>query len=97
MPAAEGVRFDHDVVLGSTYVHCSCEHPPTLSPHPPKRLTTGLYVGIGGADTEFEQQGHFYFKFDTATQEGERIYCFETNMYFDYRDKREGDDGQVGA
>lgn len=24
---------------------------------------------------------------ETATQEGERIYCFETNVYFDYRDK----------
>ena len=34
-------------------------------------------------------KGHFYFKFDTATQEGERIYCVETNMYFDYRDKED--------
>lgn len=39
------------------------------------------------------KQGNFHFRFDTATQQGERIYCVEANMKFDYRDDRR--DGQT--
>lgn len=39
------------------------------------------------------QKGNFHFRFNTATQQGERIYCVETDVKFDYRDNRR--DGQT--
>lgn len=39
------------------------------------------------------QKGNFHFRFDTVTQQGERIYCVEADVKFDYRDDRR--DGQT--
>ena len=86
LPPAEGFRSGHDVILGPAHVHCSCEYP--------GRSFAGIVVIwfflSQGMALNLSKKGSFYFRFDTATREGERIYCFETNIKFDYRDKRDG-------
>lgn len=78
----KGVRTLDDVRLGDAYDDCkgkSC------------LLEVALEGSLRCADGNLK--GDYYFKFDAVTKEGERIYCLDVQIHFDYKDRDNWKDG----